>query len=181
MASAGSSTVVLTVAAADWRTAIDNLEERCAGIVLATLEQATAVSWLRQGEVSLLLSSDDDIQELNARYRQLDKPTNVLSFPNFDLSHGKALAPAPAGPVLLGDIAMSFQRLSEEAAERGKPVLDHFAHLLIHGTLHLLGYDHLDDREARVMETMEEVILADLGMAAPYEASNGAGQLEALP
>lgn len=179
MDSDGPDTVVLTVATADWRVAIDNLEARCTSIVRATLEYATVLSWLQRGEVSILLSDDDEIRDLNSRYRQRDQPTNVLSFPNFDLDQGEALSPPGPGPVLLGDIAMSFQRLAAEAAEREKCVLDHFAHLLVHGTLHLLGYDHREDKLALVMEEIEETVLKSLGMAAPYDAGEQARPLGA--
>lgn len=170
----------MTVAAAEWRGAIDHLEEQSACILRATLERSTASGWVRQGEVSLLLSDDDELQALNSRYRQRDRSTNVLSFPNLDFDEGKALSSPPAGQVLLGDIAMSFQRLNSEAEERKKPLLDHFAHLLAHGTLHLLGYDHQEDEQALVMETMEEVVLRDLGMAPPYETGDGGRSLGGL-
>lgn len=173
-------TVVLTVAAQEWRDAIDNLEERSAGILRATLQRSTATPWARQGEVSLLLSDDGELRDLNRHYRQRDQPTNVLSFPNVDFNEGKALSSAPPGQALLGDIVMSFQRLSAEAGERKKPLLDHYAHLLVHGTLHLLGYDHLEDEQALVMEKMEENILLDLGMAHPYQDGEGALSLGGL-
>ena len=166
--------VALTVAAADWRTAVDDLEARCARIVGEALSQATPLPWLRQGEVSIFLSDDDGIKELNSSYRRRNQPTNVLSFPNLDLERGDALSPPPPGPVLLGDVAMSLQRLKEEALDLNKPIIDHFSHLLVHGALHLLGYDHEDDDEAEVMEEMEATILSRLGVAPPYEAEERA-------
>lgn len=169
MDSDGPNTVVLTVATADWRQAIDDLEAQCELVVAATLEQAAATAWLKQAEVSLLLTDDRAIRALNARYRQRDKATNVLSFPGLDLDAGKSTLPEPPGSVLLGDIAMSFERLAAEAGERQKSVFDHFAHLLAHGTLHLLGYDHQDDVQADAMEGLEERILKSLGFAAPYD------------
>lgn len=186
MDSDGPGTVILTVAAAEWRQAIDNLDALSARIVLATLERAARSAWPKRGEVGLLLTDDREIRSLNGRYRGRDRPTNVLSFPGFDLDEGQDPAPQEAspqpasgpqlasgpqptlGPVLLGDIAMSFERLAEEAVERRKDMADHFAHLLVHGTLHLLGYDHGDDDQATVMEGLEASILDDLGFAAPY-------------
>lgn len=173
-------TVMLTVTIADWRMVIDRLDERCLSIVRAALEQGTQVSWLRNGEVSLLLSDDDEVRDLNGRYRGRDQPTNVLSFPNIELDQGKTSMAPPVGPVLLGDIAMSYQRLAAEAIERDKPVLDHFAHLLVHGVLHLLGHDHQEEEQAEMMEGLEEVILSSLGMAAPYQPSEGVVRLGAL-
>ncbi|MGI9434106.1 MAG: rRNA maturation RNase YbeY [Geminicoccaceae bacterium] len=174
MDSDGRATVALTVTTAGWRAAIDDLEGRCLGIVEATLARATDEAWVRRGEVSLLLADDGEIQRLNSRYRQREKPTNVLSFPSMDLQRGRALVQEPRGPVMLGDIAMSFERLSEEAKRDEKPVLDHFAHLLVHGTLHLVGYDHENDEQADLMEGLEAAVLEGLGMAAPYPVGDGA-------
>lgn len=166
----GSSTVALTVAHAAWQEAFDALEPLAEHIVRTTLDQAAQTSWLKAGEVSLLLTGDREIRALNATFRALDRATNVLSFPGLDLIEGQAtMAPSP-GPVLLGDIAISFERLTEEATEQRKGIDDHFAHLLVHGTLHLLGYDHGDDAQARVMEGLEAIILKSLGFAAPYAA-----------
>ncbi|MDH3662293.1 MAG: rRNA maturation RNase YbeY [Alphaproteobacteria bacterium] len=168
MDSDGSSTVVLTVANAAWRDAFEALEPLVERIVRAALDQATTTPWLKAGEVSLLLTDDPEIQSLNAAYRARDLPTNVLSFPGLDLIGGKADASPPPGPLLLGDIAISFERLRVEAAEQRKNINDHFAHLLVHGTLHLLGYDHGDLVTAEVMEDLEATILKSLGFAAPY-------------
>ncbi len=181
MDSDAPTTIVLTVATAEWRETIDHLEERCERIVAETLKRSAAEAWLRRGEVSVLLSDDDQVRELNRRYRGRDRATNVLSFPTLDFEEGKASFPPPTGHVLLGDIALSFQRLSQEAVEEKKPILDHFAHLLVHGTLHLLGYDHQNDEQAAVMEGIEETILASLGMAAPYDQRDSINQWEALP
>ncbi|MEM8949865.1 MAG: rRNA maturation RNase YbeY [Pseudomonadota bacterium] len=181
----GSSTVALTVANTAWRDAFDALEASGAleafdalqalealvdRIVRAALDEAAATPWLRTGEVSLLLTDDAEIRTLNATYRERDKATNVLSFPGLDLVDGKASKPPLPGPVTLGDVAISFERMAEEAKAERKGQTDHFAHLLVHGTLHLLGYDHTDDGRARVMEDLEAVILKSLGFSAPYAA-----------
>ncbi len=162
-------TVALTVTSADWRTVVDQLDKRCLDIVRGTLEQATRVPWLRRGEVSLLLADDRQLQDLNACYRDRDRATNVLSFPTIDADHGQVTMPPPFGPLLLGDVAISLERVMAEAAEHNKAVLDHFAHLLVHGVLHLLGYDHEDEADAEKMEAMEEAVLTTLGMAAAYD------------
>lgn len=174
------ATVVVTVAAAAWRSAIDDLEARALLIVRAALEHASVEDWARRGEISLLLSDDEELRDLNGRYRDRDRPTNVLSFPAIDFDEGRSSAAPLPGPVLLGDIAMSFQRLSIEAGERGKPLLDHFAHLLVHGTLHLLGYDHEEDDQAVMMERLEESVLSGLGMAPPYAPEDDVVRSEAL-
>lgn len=168
MDSDGPSTVALTVASDAWRDAFDGLEPLAHRIILATLDQATTTSWLKAGEVSLLLTDDPEIRSLNATYRSRDQATNVLSFPGLDLVDGLAEMPPSPGPLLLGDIAISFEHLNAEAAEQRKTLADHFAHLLVHGTLHLLGYDHDVDVRAEVMEDLEATILKTLGFAAPY-------------
>jgi probable rRNA maturation factor len=160
----------LTGAAGDWRAMIDDLEGLAARVVLLALEHGTATAALRAGEVSLLLSDDCEIRSLNAAYRGRDKATNVLSFPALDLDRGEtaAAAPPPVGPLLLGDIALSVDRLRAEADAEGKSFADHFCHLLVHGTLHLLGYDHEEEADALVMEALEVRILAALRIASPY-------------
>ena len=119
---------------------------------------------------SLLFTSDDDIHTLIREWRQRDKPTNVLSFPM--LERGELLALAGDGPpVLLGDIALAHETCAREAAEKGVPLADHAAHLIIHGLLHLAGHDHETSAEdAEAMEALEVKALAILGVADPYGA-----------
>jgi probable rRNA maturation factor len=111
--------------------------------------------------VSLCLADDSALRALNSRWRGIDKPTNVLSFP-----------PATAGGLgdatTLGDIALAYETLAREAENLGVPRADHFRHLLAHGFLHLIGYDHETDAEAELMEALETKILARLGAADPY-------------
>ena len=114
----------------------------------------------RPGEVSLLLTNDLEMQRLNSQFRDRDKPTDVLSF--------------PANPMdlpLLGDIAIGYQICQKDAETARKTLLDHLSHLLIHGFLHLLGYDHLDSKGAEEMEALERSALASLGIADPYSAA----------
>jgi probable rRNA maturation factor len=113
-------------------------------------------------EISVVLSDDEHIRELNKHHRGMDKPTNVLSFP-------AARTKAPAGgPRMLGDIVIAFETVEREAREEGKPIENHLSHLVVHGVLHLLGYDHEDDEEAEMMEARERQILAKLGIPDPY-------------
>ncbi len=179
MDSDGSSTVALTVASSAWRDAFEALEPLTLRIVLAVLDQATAVPWLKTGEVSLLLTDDTEIRALNASYRARDRATNVLSFPGLDLTDGQTGESPPPGPAVLGDVVISFERLTEEADQQRKDLTDHFAHLLVHGTLHLLGYDHRHDAEAQAMEGLEASILKTLGFSAPYAAFAEAGGVDA--
>jgi probable rRNA maturation factor len=113
-------------------------------------------------EISLVFISDDDIRTVNEAWRGQDKATNVLSFPAFPLSPGGRPGP------MLGDIIMAEETLRREALDLGIPFDDHLTHLLVHGFLHLFGYDHMTDEEATVMEGLETRILAEMGLADPY-------------
>ncbi|WP_375390639.1 rRNA maturation RNase YbeY [uncultured Sphingomonas sp.] len=129
-------------------------------------------------ELSVRLTSDDEVRALNLQYRGKDKPTNVLSFPmiqpdlldtvtqNSDAGAGGAST--TGGEVLLGDIVLAQGVCAAEAVERGVSVEDHATHLMVHGVLHLLGYDHLEDADADAMEEIERQALAGLGIADPY-------------
>lgn len=111
-------------------------------------------------ELSIVLTDDAEQQVLNRDWRGIDKPTNVLSFPQIE----------PFSPVagILGDITLARETLEREAAELGKSFADHFTHLVVHGFLHILGYDHIEEADALVMEGLETQILASLGIADPY-------------
>lgn len=129
-------------------------------------------------EVAILACDDARIATLNAEFRGKATPTNVLSWPAQPLApptEGQA-PPRPAqgfdGMVELGDIALSYDTCAREAAESGKPVNDHLTHLIVHGVLHLLGYDHTTDSDAALMEGLEVEILGNLGLDDPYSADN---------
>ena len=120
-------------------------------------------------EVSVRFTSDNEVQALNAQWRGKDKPTNVLSFPMLEPDEVDALAEADQGETLLGDIVLAHGICAREAEEKGIPVADHATHLVVHGTLHLLGYDHEEgEEEAEAMEAVERAALAALGIADPY-------------
>ncbi len=114
-----------------------------------------------RSDVSLRLTDDAEVQKLNARWRGLDKPTNVLSFP-------AAPAEREAEASILGDIALAFETTAREADEAGISLADHYRHLVAHGFLHLIGYDHETDQEAERMEALEKRVLARLGVGDPY-------------
>ena len=125
-------------------------------------------------EISVKFTDDNEVRALNAGYRGKDRPTNVLSFPMFEADLLDSLVMADGGEVLLGDIVLAAGVCVAEAEEKHIPVRDHAAHLVVHGTLHLLGYDHeLGEAEAETMETVERAALAALGIADPYPAEAG--------
>ena len=119
-------------------------------------------------EVSVLLTNDKCIQEMNKQFRDKDKPTNVLSFPQLSAQE-LANIQMMQQPILLGDIAMSFETIQRESSEQNKLFMNHLAHLFVHSTLHLLGYDHIEDDEANAMEKLETNILSKLNISNPYQ------------
>ena len=148
-----------------------------AGLARLAAEQATIeagyeawVAWTQKCvEVSVRFTSDEEVHSLNRSYRGKDKPTNVLSFPMLapDVLH--AVAEGGRTEFLLGDIVIAHGVCTAEAAERGIAMAHHAAHLIVHGTLHLLGYDHETSKaDAEAMEAVERRALASLGVADPY-------------
>jgi probable rRNA maturation factor len=120
-------------------------------------------------EISVRLTDDDEVHTLNRQYRQKDKPTNVLSFPMVQPDLLETVSQnSDDGELLLGDIVLAHGVCVAEAVERGVSEAAHATHLIVHGTLHLLGYDHMDDDEADAMEAIERDALASLGLADPY-------------
>jgi probable rRNA maturation factor len=136
----------------DWTQAVPEAE----ALVRQAAETALAADKV-VGDVTILLTSDLAVRELNATFRGKDYATNVLSFP------------APANPEdFVGDIALALGVMTREAAEQGKPLAHHLQHLVIHGVLHLIGYDHEDDGDAERMESLERALLAGLEVPDPY-------------
>ena len=135
------------------------LDARAEAAVREALKQSKA-RVTGAAELSIVLTNDDEQQVLNRDWRGIDKTTNVLSFPQIE----------PFGPVsgILGDIILARETLEREALVEGVSFEDHFTHLVVHGFLHILGYDHMDEDEALAMEGLETQILASLGVADPY-------------
>ena len=150
----------------DWREICPAAPLLARAAAQAALAGALPHSWSeRQSdiELSVVLTGDAEQRRLNHRYRGLDEPTNVLSFPN-----GEAAGPARSALLLLGDVVLACETVAREATEQQKPFADHLRHLVIHGVLHLLGYDHVEEGEARRMEALETAILRRLGVPDPY-------------
>lgn len=121
-------------------------------------------------EISVKLSDNAEVQKLNATYRGKDKPTNVLSFPMLEPDLLASLSKSGASEILLGDIILAHAVCTKEALEKEIALKDHISHLVVHGTLHLLGYDHQDDSDALIMENFEVQALANIGISNPYNA-----------
>lgn len=128
-------------------------------------------------EIAVKLTDDEEVHSLNLHYRQKDKPTNVLSFPLVQKDLLDALANTDDGEILLGDIVLAQGVCAREAEEKGVPLADHATHLIVHGTFHLLGYDHMVVEEAEAMEALEVRALAALGVPNPYFDHDETGEV----
>jgi probable rRNA maturation factor len=151
--------------ATDW----DALANRAATAAIERTPHGELLTLPSTIEISIRLTSDDEVHTLNKQYRHKDKPTNVLSFPMVQSDLLETISQnSDDGEVLLGDIVLAHGVCSTEATERGISVEDHATHLVVHGVLHLLGYDHMDDDEADGMEQIERDALNALGLHDPY-------------
>ena len=144
----------IEIEATAWTDALPHAEVLARAAAEAALEDAA--------DLTVLLTDDAAVRELNRRFLDKDTPTNVLAFP---------AAPNPENH--LGDIALAFGVCTREAAEQGKPLAHHLQHLVVHGVLHLLGYDHIGDDDAQAMERLECAVLSGLGVPDPYARGDG--------
>lgn len=166
----------IAISCSRWDAALEDAAGLCRRAVFAAFDEARSgkpgglpVAAGRPIEVSIVLTDDTEIAGLNLRYRNRDGATNVLSFSTLPAEDGPAGPVGPVGPpILLGDVVLAFETIAAEADDQGKTLADHFSHLVIHGILHLLGHDHADEAEARIMEQLEIRALGVLGMADPY-------------
>ena len=171
-------TVPVTIDDTAWTGAVATPARRVARIVRRALKEACP--GLGAATVSVLLTGDERQRTLNCDWRGKDASTNVLSFPTLDLAAGTVPAPEFAGvPLELGDLSLAFETCAREAREQGKPLEHHLDHLVIHGVLHLLGYDHVDEHDAAIMEPLEVKILSGLGIPDPYLSSAAVPELAA--
>jgi probable rRNA maturation factor len=135
--------------------------EAIAERALNVASELADVKLMDGAELALLLSDDAHVKSVNQEWRNIDKPTNVLSFPSVEANK---LARAP----FIGDIIIAYETVKREAEHDGKDFADHFTHLVVHGFLHLVGFDHQTDAEAKIMEALETRILAELEIPDPY-------------
>jgi probable rRNA maturation factor len=165
-----TATIDVSILCPAWRRVCPTAEE------LARHAAQNALAYGKEGfefppqtvmEVAVSLADDIAQRQLNRDWRRVDRPTNVLAFPAW--TPGAPLP--PAAPLLLGDVVLAFETVLREAEEQGKPLADHLSHLIVHGVLHLFGYDHVSEAEAAIMESLETSILARLGVPDPYRGT----------
>lgn len=159
--------IAVTVENSAWNDVLPDVAGLCQRVTLATLAGAAGEDISDQPlEVSIVLTDDATVRDLNRDWRGKDAPTNVLSFASLD---DESEPRVPGAPLLLGDVILAFETCAREAERDGKPFADHLSHLVVHGVLHLLGYDHEEtDAEAEEMEAMEISLLAGFGIPNPY-------------
>ncbi len=156
--------IAVTVLIPAWRDTLseaESLARRAARAALAAAEEGMAPAG--EAEVGLVLADDATLGRLNRQYRGVEGPTNVLSF-----AASEGSAPPSSGPLLLGDVVLAYETVRRESEEQGKRLSDHLCHLVVHGVLHLLGYDHGTEAQAAAMERLEIAALAGLGVSDPY-------------
>ncbi len=166
--------IVVTVLTPAWRDTLSEAEplaRRAARAALAAAEEGVAkegVALPGEVEVGLVLADDATLGRLNRQYRGVEGPTNVLSFAASEGAASEGSAPESSGPLLLGDVVLAYETVRRESEEQGKRLSDHLCHLVVHGVLHLLGYDHGTEAQAAAMERLEIAALAGLGVSDPY-------------
>lgn len=152
---------------ADW----ESLSNKAVKTAVSASPQAVLAEAAATVEIAVRLTSDEVVQTLNRQYRQQDKPTNVLSFPMVQPDLIDSLSNTDDGEILLGDIVLAYGVCAREAVEKDVSLEDHAAHLIVHGVLHLLGHDHMNDVDADAMEAIERAAMAALGLHDPYQDS----------
>jgi probable rRNA maturation factor len=151
-----------------WENSTAHWESLLQPAVLKTLHQ---LNWGHSSEINILLTDNAVIQSLNKSYRDQNKPTNVLAFPSLNPDEIAALYKnkPEQSPIILGDVVLAFETIQQESNEQKKDFEKHLVHLTVHGTLHLLGFDHEKDDDAATMESLEIKILSSLMIPNPYE------------
>jgi probable rRNA maturation factor len=150
-----------------WDTKLKSLENKIPTIVDLIMNKLDLITHSNI-ELSIILTNDNEIQKLNLEYLGKNKPTNVLSFPAHNFDANKISSSLNENILSLGDIVISYDTLEKERIKQNISFVDHFVHLLIHSFLHLLGFDHMTEKEAEEMEKLEIAILAEFGIQSPY-------------
>jgi probable rRNA maturation factor len=169
-----SVSVDVTISRSSWKKLTFDAADLAQKIVPLAFDKAFRPAALgeREAEISVKLTDDKEIRKLNRDYRGKDKPTNVLSFATLDAEENAQSSPVCALPYAIGDIVIAYETVKREAEAMNVPLRDHYTHLLVHGTLHLLGYDHEQEIDAKRMEKLEILILKGLGIENPYAHPN---------
>lgn len=149
-----------------WESSLSGLSPLVTAAVNASVIASKRVH--DNSEVSVALSDDRELRILNAEYRGVDAPTNVLAFPGDELDTDEGSFTSLGRPLILGDVLVAYETVRAEAEADGKDLKDHLVHILVHGTLHLCGFDHERDNDAKAMEKIEASVLKGLGIANPY-------------
>lgn len=170
--------LVVSVRCGKWRRRLPGLRRLAGSAARATVkgvQNHARPRLLAPCEIGIVFADDAFVRGLNHRYRGRDRPTNVLSFPCGERADGAAKRGSGECPLNLGDVVLARETVAREARDGGTPLADHTRHLIVHGILHLLGYDHDGRARARVMEGLEAEILQGLGVANPYQVETGHG------
>lgn len=166
--------IAISIPCRAWLRRVPDARARCRRLIRAALVAGgfdmRRIRGAESAELSLVLGDDTLLRQLNRDFRGKDKPTNVLSFPALDPVAGAMARPERAPLVSIGDVAIAYETTACEAREQGKTLSAHLSHLVVHGVLHLLGYDHLSKAQANHMETLETAVLARFGLSDPYRA-----------
>ncbi len=159
--------IIICVEHASWKKSLPQVEAFATKAARAAYDAGKKPAALKKNrvEVGIVLASDSTVKKLNALYRNKNKPTNVLSFPYMSKM---GISDKKRTTLMLGDVFLAYQTIRREAKEQRKAFRAHLAHLIVHGVLHLLGYDHIRDSQAARMERLETRILKDLGFDDPY-------------
>ena len=161
----------------EWGRRIDGVPQIVTKSVAAAVSASNRVH--ANSEVSVVLSDANELHVLNKEHRGVDGPTNVLSFPGDLLDQDEDSFTSLGRPMVLGDIVVAFEVIRDEAQAQGKAIEDHLAHMVVHGTLHLCGFDHETAKDAKEMEGLEKRILVHMGVSNPY--ATGAPKIKAKP
>lgn len=170
----GELEIDVTISCSAWIDAVPGVEEVCRDAARAACTANAAAPAVAPGtfaaiEASLVLADDAFVRALNRDYRKLDEATNVLAFANTGDAGANGRDGALGAPRILGDVVVAYETAAAEAVAEAKSLADHLCHLVVHGMLHLLGYDHQTAAEADRMEQLEVQVLCGLGVASPYE------------